>query len=538
MSKRNMIERMRIGKCIVAVLLALSSALSTSAQELNFTMKWGQEFEASRKQTLNDIVGYDATGIYAVKQRVSGMGNVDYTLEHYDNELAPTKSFDLDLEKGKEKVKVSSLLFIKSKLYVFYSVLDRKTKTIHVMLQAIDKATLQPTGEAKKVGELAYAGKNKRSVSEPFFKVSRDSSKILIAYSQPAAEDEPQAFGFHVLSSQLTTLWQKEVTLPYPNELFDIQNVKVDNDGNAYVLGKVFKEKRKEKRRGLPNYSYEVIACREGGSAIVQYPVALEDKFLTDMQMEIQDAQTIICAGFYSEKGTVSIRGTYFLKVNAATKTITAKSFKEFGLDFIKQNMTEKEAKKAEKKAKQGKDVELFEYDLDKLLVGKDGSAILIAEQYFVRSVTMYRMINGSSSSYTVNHYFYNDIIAVKIDPSGQIAWAQKVPKTQHTREDGGFYSSYAFAIVKGNLCFIFNDNPDNLDLEDNQKAENYKPTKSIPVVAMLDQKGTLTKKAIFNSQEVDVITVPKVCEQISNSEVIIFGQRKKTQQFGRLSFN
>jgi hypothetical protein len=74
--------------------------------------------------------------------------------------------------------------------------------------------------------------------------------------------------------------------------------------------------------------------------------------------------------------------------------------------------------------------------------------------------------------------------------------------------------------------------------LEDDEKADNFKITKSIVVVASLDQKGNLTKKAIFNAKDADVITVPKVCEQISNSEVVLFGQRKKTQQFGRLSFN
>ncbi len=44
--------------------------------------------------------------------------------------------------------------------------------------------------------------------------------------------------------------------------------------------------------------------------------------------------------------------------------------------------------------------------------------------------------------------------------------------------------------------------------------------------------------KPIFNNKDVEVITVPKVCEQISNTEVVLFGQRKKMQQFGRLSFN
>ena len=73
--------------------------------------------------------------------------------------------------------------------------------------------------------------------------------------------------------------------------------------------------------------------------------------------------------------------------------------------------------------------------------------------------------------------------------------------------------------------------------LDDDEKADNYNPKKSVVVVVSVDQKGVVTKKPITNSKDVDVITVPKVCEQISNTDVVLFGKRKKTQQFGLLHF-
>src|SRR5204862_3423318 len=134
----------------------------------------------------------------------------------------------------------------------------------------------------------------------------------------------------------------------------------------------------KSKRRGKPNYNYEVFAWLQQGEQMKQYPIALEDRFLTDMQIEIVDNRNLVCAGFYSAKGTFSIKGTYFLTVDLASKEIKTKSFKEFGLDFIIQNMSDKEASRAVKRTERGDEVELYEYDLDKLLVGRDGSAILI----------------------------------------------------------------------------------------------------------------------------------------------------------------
>lgn len=523
-------------RTFVLLFLLAIHVLSLQAQPLNFSVQWGQEFEASRRSTLSDIIGYDATGIYTIQARI-GFSKSDFTLEHYDKSFKPTHSFELEIKSGRDRATVNNIFFLKGKLYMFYSFADRSVKKNVLSLQEIDKKTLTPTGDIKKIGEIDYAGKRQRNSGQFLYKLSRDSSKMLIVYALPYNEDAPQKFGFHVLNSQLNTLWQKDIELPYADELFDISSFRVDNDGNAYMLGKVYNEKRKEKRRGLPNYRYEVIACRDGGANLQQYPVSVEDRFLTDMQIEIQDAQTIVCAGFYSEKGTISIRGTYFLKVDAASKQISAKNFKDFEIGFITQNMKRREAKRAARQEKRGDDAELFEYDLDKLLIGKDGSAVLIAEQYFVRSVTQYQSINGRQTTNTVTYYYYNDIIAVKMDPSGEIVWSRKIPKTQMTREDGGYYSSYALAIVKGNLCFIYNDNPDNLTLEDDEKADNYNPSKSVVVVSSIDPKGNVTKKPILTSKDVEVITVPKVCEQISNTEVVLFGKRKKTQQFGLLKF-
>jgi hypothetical protein len=526
---------------LTLLMAAFACIVQANAQELNFSVKWGKELEAPRRSSLNDIVGYDASGIYAIKERLRGLGgDTDYTLEHYDDNFSLTKSFDLDLESGQEKGKMNNVLYLNKKLYLFYSVADQKTKKNSLFAKEVDKGTLEPKNETKKLGEIDYTGKRKKNSGTFSYRVSRDSSKLLIFYALPYDEDEPEAFGFNVLDNQLNSLWQKDITLPYKDELFDIESFRVDNAGNAYLLGLIYKDKRKSKRKGAPNYSYEIFACRDKGNTIKQYPISLDDRFLSDMQIEILDNQNLICAGFYSEKGTFSVRGTYFLVVDAATKAIKTKSFKEFGIDFITQNMTDREARKATRKEKRGEEVELYEYDLDKLLVGKDGSAILIGEQYFVHTVvTTMRMANGMTNTQTNYHYYYNDLIAMKINPKGEIEWAQKIAKTQHTVNDGGFYSSYALAIVKGKICFIFNDNPKNLEEDKKEgKAANYKASKSVVVIVSLDQKGNVTKQPIFNSVDVEVITRPKVCEQISNREVILFGQRKKNQQFARVTFN
>ena len=125
------------------------------------------------------------------------------------------------------------------------------------------------------------------------------------------------------------------------------------------------------------------------------------------MKIAINQVGDIICGGFYSDNGTSSINGSYFLKIDQNTTSITSKSFKEFGIDFITQNMTDKKQKESSKNEKtKGKDVELYEYDLEDIVLRDDGGAILIGEQYFVREVTTTDFQGNINISY---HYYYNE---------------------------------------------------------------------------------------------------------------------------------
>jgi hypothetical protein len=487
---------------------------------------------------LNDIVGFDGTGIYAIKERYGFAGARKYTLEHYDNNFLPTRSFDLDIKENGKECDVELILHLKGKLYLFSSLANSKTKRNVLSVQQIDKKTLQPGAEKIKIAEIDFTGESRSNSGDFNLRVSRDSSKVLVFYKKPYDGDEPESFGFYVLSDAMKPIWNKEVSVPFENELFDVESFRIDNDGDVYLLGLIYNDKRKSKRRGKPNYKYQVFAYKEKGTLLKEYPVSLPDRFLTDMQIEILNNKDLICAGFYSNLGAFSINGTYFLTVDAKTAEVKTKSFKEFAIDFLTQNMTEREAKKAERREEKGMENELYEYDLDKLLVGKDGSAMLIGEQFFEYTTTSTYRANGMTQTYTTRHYHYNDIITVKINSSGQIEWAEKIPKRQHSVDDEGFFSSYTLGIVKGRICFLYNDNPKNIEYAGTGKVANYIPGRgSIVMLVSLTEEGKQERQPLFNTADVEVITRPKVCEQITSSEIILFGQRKKNQQFARITF-
>lgn len=404
-------------------------------------------------------------------------------------------------------------------------------------MRALDKKTLKAAENKIKLASIDYGGKSKTNSGNYNVRLSRDSSKVLIFYTLPYKSGEPEKFGFHVYDAGMKEIWHQDITLPYKDRLFDIETFKVDNDGNVYLLGLLYKDVRKSKRWGDPNYEYKIFSYTGNGNSSNEYSVALPDKFLTDMQIEINDNNDIICAGFYSDHGTLSIHGTYFLTVDAKTKAIKSKSLKEFSIDFITQYMREGEAERVKRKEEKGKDVELYEYDLHNIILRDDGGAVLIGEQYFVKSYTYTTYVNGQAQTHSSTNYYFNDIIAVNINSKGTIEWASKVPKRQISAESSGFYCSYALAIVDDKIYFLFNDDPKNVDYDVSGRLKYFNGRESIVTMVEVNAQGKVTRYPLLNTFGLDVITRPKVCEQISDNEMILFGQRKKTQQFARLTF-
>ncbi len=522
----------------IAIIIFFGS-VSLYAQSVPLKLKWGKEFAAPRNSTVVDIIGYDHSGFYVLKNNARGsiFANNTFSIERFDNNLNPAKSFELELTEGGKKSYLEFLLPLDGRLLLFTSFPDQKTKNNRLFVQPVDKQSLLADNNNKRqLAEINYEGNSKKNSGSFSFRTSNDSSKVLIFYSLPYNYNDPEKFGFMVVDKEMNLLWKKDITLPYRDELFDIETIKVDNYGNAYVLGLLYMDRRRTKRKGAANYQYKVLSYTNNGGDINEYSVGLPDKFLTDLQIGIRANKDIVCAGFYSETGKLSIRGTFFFSIDARTKEVKTQSFKEFDIDFITQNMTEREADKAKRREEKGQDVELYEYDLDKLIVRSDGGAMLIGEQYFVKTVTYTQYIGNRPSVRTVTYYYYNDIILVNIDGSGNIDWAIKVPKRQMSVDDGGFYSSYAMAINKDKIYFIYNDNPDNLSYTGVGRVSNAGGRNQVVMVAQVNSKGEMSRKPLSAGIS-EVIIRPKVCEQISYSDMILFGQRRKTQQFGRITF-
>jgi hypothetical protein len=336
-------------------------------------------------------------------------------------------------------------------------------------------------------------------------------------------------------------LCDKELSLPLNDDMFELDRFKVDDDGNVYISGRQY-EGVKDRYKSI--YTYKLYAYKNKGVDQSDYSFNLGDKKPTDLQFAINDNGDISVSGFYTDKakGDNSIRGCFYGLINAESKKLMSSSTKEFDINFITQYMSERKEEKARKKEAQGDKQEMANYDLHEIVLRSDGGAILVAEQYYIRTVTTYTPgANGMGGSYHTSYYYdYNDILVVNITPQGNIEWMQKIHKKQESNKPASeTYTSYAIAVAGSAIHFIYNDYAENLLLGEKDDYKQFRSvTKNTAVVlATIDKTGSVKREMLFDRSDTELYTKPFACEQTDDRTFIVFAERKDNHQFAKIIF-
>jgi len=412
-------------------------------------------------------------------------------------------------------------------------------------MSTLDKKTLVLNDDAKVVASIDYSGKTKFNAGYYTIDLSRKESKLLVRYELPFKRKEQEKFGLAVIDEDLSVMWDKQVTLPYPETKFFLEQVKVDDEGNVYTIGRLSgqtldeKDLRKPRSKRGGDFEYRIITFKDNGDIEDEFSVALKGQYITDLQIAVNDDSDIICTGFYSDLGVSTTKGSYFLKLDGIKGRVISENQIELSEDFIKDGMSEKQEKKFDKKKSKGKDPEIREYKIDEIILKDDGSALMTAEQWFVRVVTRTSTgANGAISTTTTYYYHFYSVVVINYDKDGNELWTEKIKKSQVTTNDGGFASSYVMTVKGDELFFVFNDNPKNILNENDEKTYGAFREKEIALALhSVDSEGNSEREMLYSRARKDLITIPLASEQITEDELIIFCKRKKNQQFIKVTF-
>ena len=530
---------MKISKTIL-ILISTFSYLFLTAGDPKAPLPITNKVTLSNGTVFDDrLNGFFVVG-YTENTTIGASFNQDeITLFEIGNDGNLIRMVETELVKYKEhKRTISKVIILENQIYVFSEIVDRKADIYVYLVEAFDFKDLKPSGKVIPLEEIQF--EKRRNKGSFAISISPDEKKLLLYKDLPYDKEGKEKYELTLFDGKINKLWSSEIEMPYTDKEISIQNFYVDNDGDVIISSKKWSELKskdvpREERKANFKYEYILLFVSEKGKDIKEFEIDIEKKWLTDIKFEILPEGKIVGAGFYSEN-VYGIKGVFFVAIDKYTRKITKYSLKEFSLDFMYAKLSEKKKEKAVKKEAEGKGRGLLQFNFRDLVVRDDGGVILLAEQsYVVVNCTTDPKTGARTCTYT---YYYNDIVVVNINPSGDIEWANWIPKRQISRSP--YFFSYHLHVRDDKMHIMFNDNIKNYSLPQDQlisKMKAWGGKKPVITFVTMNLKGDQEREVLFLKDVNGLTMVPNVSRQIDDGKSILFFQKARKKRFTLIKF-
>jgi len=504
---------------ITATVFLMLSAFPSEAQ-VKTEIQLSKGMEEPKKSTIIDIVGAGNGAYYSIRTQTKMIGGYKVYIEKYNKSLALASTVEVDLVAEGEDLDYAFTALFNEQLYVFGSHFSKKDDEEKLYAFSVNPENLNISGKAIKVA----TSKSKRNSSFTYH-VSNNRKYMSILGIPGYDKKDPENPTIYVYDEDMKQVFSKKVALEIQNRNASLVTMQVSDKGDAHLLARTYSDEKKFLSRMPEDIDLVMISYINGQDEPSLFELAIDDNKITEISFRISEDGNLTCGGFYSDKkrGT-GYKGVAFLTYDPYKQEVIKKGLKEFSPEDLSEFMKSRQAEKQ-------KELELF--DLGELVLREDGGLVMVAEKYYVVQ-TAHRSGNVTYYTYT---YYYLTLLVVNVSPDLEIEWMKSVPKRQVTTNDGGFYSSYVTMVHDDKIHILFNDNAKNLTADKMDKVAAYNGKKSVVSMVTLDAEGNYEKELFMQNKVAGIILRPKICEQINDDELFIYGELKKLYRIGVVTF-
>lgn len=305
---------------------------------------------------------------------------------NFGNEL---KFFTVESPKKKERIVYCHSFNIKNKSYSKKKLFE---KTI------------------EKGGGL-FSGNNKRQTS-----VAISPNGAFIAMATDNIKKNSNSYLIHVFNSETLELVYKKSYQEHEEKFFEPNDLTVDDEGNAYALGKLYLKGRSQKKKGEANYQF--ILNKISKDKNIDVAIDLKDLHIASLVLN-SNSEELQVLGFYSEERAGRIKGGCNFVLNQENLAILKQNIVELPIEVYKDLYGYRKASKKKKK-------ELKSFYFDYVIEDSVGNTYLLAEEFYI---TQTYVSSGNGVGYWVTTYHYDDILILKFNVTGDLEWGRSIFK-------------------------------------------------------------------------------------------------------------
>jgi hypothetical protein len=458
-----------------------------------------------------------------------GNGTVTPTLLLVDAGMSTIKEQDLEIEES--NAELQGFEKYGNNIFFIYNAYSKADKTTSVYALKVNEKTL---ATSSKITLGTYESDNRGDQAEATYKLSSDSSKVLLFVEGPERRKENKKYYIGVFDTDLKKIWTKDVELPILEKFVSIYDEDITDDGRVFVAIKhydkeVTRQTVREDGDKVPSYVYKLLVYSKESTKEKEITFDLNKNFIEGTKLIYDKNGTITAAGLYKRKHNGNINGAFYATFDGNSSEVKNPKMVEFPSDMIR--LVDKDNFGSDKESDPG----LYSnFRINHIMARSNGSVDLIAEYYRLVVTTSYNPQTHTSTTYY--NYKYGDIVNTNIDKDGKASFT-RIPKNQKYTNANLFLGYYPL-VYKDKLILLFNDDKDNVD-RDLEKAPDdvMKFKQSVFVAATIDAKGNLKREAIFSNDDEDYITMPRNTTRISETNYLITSDLikmfKKRTRFG-----
>ena len=477
--------------------------LGANAQEGDLKITKSEVFKSEKYKTSLLFAKEDSNGdIFLVRNFYkTNSSPLGYYIEHYNKDLTLLKRDEIEVNRSE----LRGLYIIDSKIILLqFKYLQKEKKYAFVALTSskeefnfVEKYAFSI--DRDKIKKYDHYGIRKEPEftlhkEYKFGEVVESENKDFIAINLFVKNEDNDSFFVVVFDKNFNKLYEYNLSKintesNSKSSLFAYQNMKLDNQGNVYLLGKVYKNKSgKEKVKGIPNYTFELFKINKQG----QKQILIDDSkyFIDELQIFLKN-DILSCIGFYSNKKSnnsanenYSKDGIIRININVVNDEVFLKSYQPFK-ESINNLTFEKIAS--------------FGSVNDNLFVKNsyiDDDIIIYSEKF-----SIYISDNSIQSRNS-----YGDILVFKISPNGELIWAKSINKHQKAWNINNIpYLSYSrLNFNKSSYLFINAEEEVKLD-KNNDFKFSYSKSKNVPFMIFINEKGEIDYTNLNNEGLKDI---------------------------------
>lgn len=472
-----------------------------------------------------------------------------------------------------------SIYNFNDQIFLFTYRIEEKKEIKTLYCTQVDPLSLEVMAE-KEIGVFAH--------TQVYIKPSADSSRILIYAAVPYKKGAKCEFQVSVWDNKMNNLWDKQVVLPYANEVMAIGDFEIFNNGDVFIKCRHYNDILNRERfdpEKEPFYKYKLFACTNNGTAYDEYPIDFGKKFVHDVALHSLGGDNIQLLGVYKNKFDGRVAGSFSTVLNTTTSALSIKKVEAFPvtgfLDLLEKDMvakagskdpglygyfriigtnqrndgsfdllTEYNYMKRDDLFQRKQEANRYQQDMlpfvapTKEIEVKGGSPELQAE---IRRINMsawreqemsYRMneesmimdqwVNGMSGLPHTIH-IANDIVVINFRNDSKIIYT-RVPKSQK-EEMSGEHLGFKWANRGNTLVLFYNDLKGNLTKDLAKKPDNVTIfPESVVVMAGIDSNGELQRKMAYDNNSLGFATMIRWSELITPNAFILYASEAEAK--------